>query len=373
MVSNGYLEKSIKAFDDYVKDGYFCKEKHPEDDIYIYGYTSGPFSAKNLVWNNVTRMMRGLIVNGEGQIISKSFDKFFTFKGYLSDNMVQLTDGQVAKLPNLPYKVYEKLDGSLTVLYWVNDKPYLASQRSFTSSKAKKATEILYKKYQHTFKNLRKDRSYIFEAIYKESKVLIDYPFDEELILLGIIDNNTGKDLPLEDLGFPIAKDWTNDLVNIKNFNDMLSLNIENLEGFVIVYENGFRIKLKFPWYLEAHKMLNKIIEYEYYIDYYERNLRNIKGMPSNRPSYDKILQRFENGESPKEILHDFPKIYKYIGITDFLENEYKKYKGDSFSEDESNLSYMKEILEKDRFYYDSTSENIVWNMWNGLAKKYDW
>lgn len=373
MIENGLI-KNINEFDNYLREGSFCKEKHPNEELYIYGYTSGPFASRNFVWNPVTRMMRGLIVNNDGKIISKSFDKFFTFKSYVSDNVIQMSDGQIAKLPNVPFKIYEKLDGSLTVLYWINDKPYLASQRSFSSLKAQKATEILYTKYEHLFKNLRKDRSYIFEAIYPEAKVLIDYPFEEELILLGIIDNNTGKDLPLEDIGFPIAKDWTEELKNIKNFDDILSLNLENLEGFVILYENGFRVKLKFPWYLEAHKMLNKIIEYEYYIDFYEKSLKKIKGMPFNKPSYEKIIKRFENGETPKEILFDFPRIYKYGGIKDFLEQEYSKIRNTKFSKNlNKNILLEKEFIEKDKFYFDSSSENIVWNMWNGLIEKYDW
>ena len=61
------------------------------------------------------------------------------------------------------------------------------------------------------------------------------------------------------------------------------------------------------------------------------------------------------------------------IPINDFLENEYNKFRGHDDFHENSNLAYVKALLEKDRFYYDSTSENIVLNMWKGLIKKYDW
>ncbi|WP_394758469.1 RNA ligase [Flavobacterium sp.] len=371
MIKSGHID--IPEYKKYIKNGYFTIEKHPDADLYIYGYSTGPLASKNLKWNVVTRQMRGLITNSNGKILSRSFEKFFTFNQYLSENKVLLSDGQVTSLPYLPYKIYEKLDGSLAVLYWIEDTPYLATQRSFTSLKAKKATEILHNKYYNLFDKLKKDRTYIFEAIYAESKVLIDYGNAEDLILLGIIDNETGKDYPLEDIGFPIAKDWTDDLSNIKSLEDLKALNIENKEGLVIVYENGFRVKIKFPWYKESHLLVNKIIQYEYYIDLIQKQLKGLLNLPENIPNTVDLWKRFQKEESIFEILKDFPNQYKFFGIDNWVEQEYNKYiekaknLNDKFVNPDENT-----ILDIKQLIFNPSSENIMWNRWKQLEDKYD-
>ncbi|CAM1340013.1 RNA ligase [Tenacibaculum amylolyticum] len=364
----------ITEFQKYVKEGYFTLEKHPNADLQIYGYSTGPLASKNLRWNPVTRQMRGLITNSKGEIKARSFEKFFTFIKYTSPSTVQLSDGQLAKLPNLPYKVYEKLDGSLAVLYWIDDTPYLATQRSFTSLKAQKATEILHQKYSHTFDKLKKDRTYIFEAIYPESKVLIDYGQEEKLILLGVLDNKTGKDHPLEDIGFPIAKEWTQEVSNLKSFDELVSLNSENKEGLVIVYENGFRVKIKFPWYKEAHLMINKIIQYEYHIDLINKKLKNLLNLPENKPNSIKIWERFNNNETVSDILKDFPNQYQFLGIENILNKEFTKFKKTKNSvktpsPDDSSLNIDLDI---NKNILHPSSENIMWNRWKNLENKYD-
>ncbi|MDD2984755.1 RNA ligase [Flavobacterium sp.] len=371
MIKNGQID--INEFNKFIKKGYFTREKHPDADLYIYGYSTGPVAAKNLKWNSATRQMRGLIVDSQGKIIARSFEKFFTFNQYLSEDKVLLSDGQVAVLPKIPYKVFEKLDGSLAILYWIDEKPSIATQRSFTSLKARRATEILYKKYASIFNKLKKDRTYVFEAIYPESKVLIDYGDNEELILLGIIDNETGKDYPLEDIGFPVARDWTNDLINIKSFDDLKSLNLENKEGLVVVYENGFRIKVKFPWYKEAHVLINKMIQYEYYIDVIQKQLKGLLNIPENIPNTYRLWERFQNDESLFEILKDFPNQYKYFGIESWIREEHNKYLKKS---NEMNNKFVfpdeNKILDIKQIIFNSSSENIMWKRWEQLENMYD-
>lgn len=373
MNKKGYIN-SIE-FQKYIKDGYFTVEKHEEEDLYIYGYSTGPLASKNLKWNSVTRQMRGLITNKEGKIIARSFQKFFTYRNYLSPHKVLLSDGQIAQVPppSIDYKVYEKLDGTLGLLYWIDDVPYIASQRSFKSFKAKKATEILHQKYSNTFDKLKKDRTYIFEVISKESKVLIDYGNEDALILIGVLDIETGRDYPLEDIGFPIAKNWTEDLSNIKNYEEFQKLNLENKEGLVIVYENGFRIKVKFPWYKEAHLLVNKIIQYEYYIDSIEDKLKELLNFPENVPSTSMIWERFSKGQSVSQIMDNFPHKYKFLGIKKILQNEFKKFEIKSKKQnnlnvlpDEDVLFNLKEKLNK------PLSENIMLNRWNNLEDKFN-
>jgi RNA ligase len=40
------------------------------------------------------------------------------------------------------------MDGSLGILYWIKDKPFVATRGSFESDQAVKATKILHERYQ---------------------------------------------------------------------------------------------------------------------------------------------------------------------------------------------------------------------------------
>lgn len=364
------IDRSI--FDKYIRKGYFTLEKHPDADLYIYGYSSVPRDTSTH-WDRISRKMRGLILNSDGEIIARSFEKFFTFRRYLSDNKILLSEGQIANLPNLPFKVHEKLDGTLGILYWINDTPYIATQRSFSSIKAKRATEILHNKYHNVFGKLKKDRTYLFEALYPETKVLIDYENKEDLILLGIIDNLTGKHLPLDkSIGFPVARDWTNELSNLKSLDEFQDLNLKNREGFVITYANGFKVKVKFPWYKECHNVVNKMIAYEKNLDLLRSKLKKLIGLVPNRPSSEKIWERFNNGDSPHKILRDFPNQYKFFAIEEWLMKEYDSYlikekNSNSDAKPEKNIVFN---IEED--LYKPCNENIMWKRWEELLNSYD-
>ena len=97
-------------------------------------------------------------------------------------------------IPQLPFEVFEKLDGSLGILYWLNNLPYIATRGSFESEQARHATEILHGRYQHTFSSMDTNKTYLFEIIYPENRIVVDYGEMDDLILLTVIDNQTGHE-----------------------------------------------------------------------------------------------------------------------------------------------------------------------------------
>jgi len=225
----------IKKLNDLISENYIMCQKHKNAELYIYNYTNACQYAGN--WNEITTMCRGLILDNQGNIVSRPFNKFFNIEEHKT-------------IPTLPFEVFEKMDGSLGILYWLDNKPYISTRGSFESEQALKATDILYTKYSHIFDKLKKDRTYLFEIIYPENKIVLDYDF-EDIILLAVIDNQTGLDLPLEDIGFQIVKKYDfNDLTTLK------SLNWDNKEGFVVKFSNSFRVKVKFAEYLRLHNIL---------------------------------------------------------------------------------------------------------------------
>src|SRR5438128_257271 len=93
---------------------YISVQKHPEANLFIYNYTQR--AQFDRVWTEETLMCRGLITKADGTIVARPFKKFFNF-GEFQDN-----------LPLEEFEVFEKLDGSLGILYFLNDTPYLATR-----------------------------------------------------------------------------------------------------------------------------------------------------------------------------------------------------------------------------------------------------
>jgi RNA ligase len=218
-------------------------QKHPKADLFIYNYS--PKVQYDRLWNEITLQTRGLILDAEMNVIARPFGKFFN-----------LEEHQPEEIPKLAFDVFEKMDGSLGILYWLNDMPFISTRGSFESEQSIKATEILHKRYSDTFIRLDKNSTYLFEIIYPQNRIVVDYGDIEDLFLLARIDNATGQDLPIyESTGFPIVKrfDGINELQQLK------SLEVENKEGFVVRFKNGFRVKMKFAEYVKLHRIITGV------------------------------------------------------------------------------------------------------------------
>jgi RNA ligase len=234
--------KNIELLNQMLEAGYLEVQRHPEHNLYIYNYS--PKVQYERVWNEVTLACRGLILNENYEIVARPFAKFFN-----------LGEQENQVLPNEPFEVFEKMDGSLGILYWIDDKPFVASRGSFASEQSDKANELLYSKYKHALDKLEKGKTYLFEIIYPQNRIVVDYGDMEELVLLAIIDNETGLDLPLETIGFPIVKKYH----GIKDIMTLKELEEANKEGFVVKFASGLRYKIKFEEYLRLHRLVTQV------------------------------------------------------------------------------------------------------------------
>ncbi|OOV18940.1 RNA ligase [Flavobacterium sp. LM4] len=267
-----------------ISQNYIRVNKHPEHDLYIYNYTQNAQFER--VWNEITLACRGLILDGNDNVIARPFPKFFNL-GEMENQM----------LPNTTFEVFDKMDGSLGILYWINDVPFMASRGSFASDQSDKANEMLHGKYKDSWSLLDKTKTYLFEIIYPENRIVLDYGTSEELVLLAVIDTQSGAEFPLEDIGFPIVQKFD----GIKEVRILSVLNQENKEGFVIKYADNFRVKIKFEEYLRLHRIVTQV-----------SNL-NIWEYLKNNQSFEEILERV-----PDEF-------FNWVKLTKTnLENEYK-------------------------------------------------
>jgi RNA ligase len=229
----------LEKLNQYYEDGLLYKQVHPSLPLTIWNY-SEKVQYENL-WDEVTLMCRGLVTDNEGNMVAIPFQKFFNIE-----------EGKFTPTEN--FEVYEKMDGSLGIVFWYQGQWVVATRGSFTSDQAIKATEIL-KKYNKDimFRHL----TFCFEIIYPENRIVLDYGDDEKLVLLGSF-NKDGKEVDVDmwsQYGFDVVKKYD----GIKDFNQLKSMIKNDQEGFVVKFSNGDRIKVKGVEYLRLHKIMTNM------------------------------------------------------------------------------------------------------------------
>ena len=143
-------------------------------------------------WTRELLLARGMVVDDEGNIIARPLQKFF--------NHYEICD----PLPSGQVQVYEKMDGSLIVMFFLNGKPIFCTKGSFTSEQATKAKEIFLKKYKHI--EVDQHYTYCFEIIYPENRIIVDYGLEEDIFLIAKIHTKTGEEESILGLGFRTVK-----------------------------------------------------------------------------------------------------------------------------------------------------------------------
>lgn len=240
-----YLEKKL-----------ISEREHPEKkSVKIYNYT--PTCQYSQTWDEITSQCRGLIIDWEtNEILANPFPKFFNYEEHLLTGK---------PLPNGIPTIYEKMDGWLGILYWLNDRPYVATRGSFESIGAKWATKWFRDNIY--WASIDRNFTHLFEIISPETKIVVNYDFQGLVhiatrhTLSGIEQFDTNR-LPKLLTGANMQTAKT--LVITKNDQyhnlDMLkSFEKPNEEGFVLVWPTGFRLKIKFNEYIRLHKILTNI------------------------------------------------------------------------------------------------------------------
>ena len=169
----------LETLEKYYEDGLLHKQTHPTFDLTIWNYT--PKVQYERLWDDITMQCRGLVTNSKGEIVARPFKKFFNYEEYKPE-----------EIPNEDFVVYEKLDGSLGILFNYQGEWILSTRGSFTSPQSIKGKEILNK---HDISAWRKDNTYLFEIIYPENRIVVDYGNEEKLVVIGCIHTETGDEV----------------------------------------------------------------------------------------------------------------------------------------------------------------------------------
>lgn len=225
-----------------VEQRYLACRPHPSGDLLIWNYTAGCQWEKH--WTPETMMCRGLVTDKVGNVLARPFPKFFNL------------DEHQGELPVEPFEVTEKMDGSLGILYQHNGEWAIASRGSFDSPQALRGTEILHRQLGHV--GFDPDYTYLFEILYPENRIVVDYGDREELVFLTSIHTETGMEN--SNLGALTGQPHARRYDGIKDFSELAAHAEKGQEGFVIRFtESNLRLKVKMEEYKRLHKLFTGV------------------------------------------------------------------------------------------------------------------
>lgn len=275
----------------------------------------------NNKWDEFICMCRGLILDiDKKEFVAIPFYKFFN----VGEKKKIDKDEEIGEC-----SITEKLDGSLGIIYFYNEKWRISTRGSFNSPQSKWAQEYLDRQDY----NLVKGNTYLVEIIYKLNKIVCNYDF-EGLFLLSINDKYGNEILSVNNIetgitstklyNFPPTTKW-------QELYDFVNTFSSNTEGIVIKKDN-LRLKLKGNRYNLQHKSMSRITplyvweclkigEHINYPEEFEEDINKIKNILLSQfnKKKDEIIEikhLISNIENDKDIfiLLKENKISKIIG-----------------------------------------------------------
>ena len=343
--TNQILEKvDWDVLNQYIDNNLIIANKHPDYDLWILNYSPKVQSKK--IWDLYTLSCRGMVIDEYGNILARPFKKFRNWEEHSPE---EIPIGQ-------PFEVFEKMDGSLIILfYYPAYKEWIvASRGSFISEQAEMAKTLID---IHAYSRLNKKCTYLFEVIYPENRIVVDYGNKKDLILLTRIETDTGFELFYNDLRSIYSKCFNVvEKININSLKELIEWKKngeENREGFVIRFENGFRIKVKFSEYVRLHGILTNVSNltvWEYMMNGYDFD-ELIDRVPDEfyewlNKTRNKIQNKFN--EIERKSLKEFIRIYHINDITNRKE----------FAQEAKKFEYPSILFS---IYDKKLYDNIIW------------
>ena len=258
-------------------------------DLYVLNYDQ----IESPKLNDIVRECRGLILDKDYNIVSRSFDRFFNYGENETGKDIDITK----------CSVYDKIDGSLIKIYHHNGHWHVSTRgtayaESDVGGYGITFKELVYKalniKTQEEFDNIfdsfniGRNYTFIFEVTSFENRIVTHYT-GYKLWILSIRNNISGNYVAFPEsqfeslfsqFGIHIPKRY--EFSNIDECIEVVQ-NLKDLNEGYVVYNDGIpAFKLKSPTYLAVHRLkgegltpkriidLVNMNEHEEYLTYFE-------------------------------------------------------------------------------------------------------
>jgi RNA ligase len=248
------------------------------------------------------RECRGIVFNAQGQVNGRSLHKFFN-----------VNEREETLLQNLDWskvtRVMDKRDGSMIHTVSTMDGIILKSKKSFESDVAKAADDWMNNQdglhvFRLALRMSAMGKTCIFEWTAPTARIVLFYP-EAELQLLHVRDNETGEYMPKEEL-YAWAKEYGVKVVEEVDLSkygvdvtkmtlkdaEHLHKTVEDVEGWVIQFEDGNMVKLKTDWYIKRHHAMTFVRERDIAELVLDEGLDDMKAMlVGDGVNIDRILE----------------------------------------------------------------------------------
>lgn len=221
-------------------------ERPGPDALRLYVYSER--CVYDAIWTPITISARGLVLDmAARRIAATPFPKFFN------------AGERGETIPEGPFEAWEKLDGSLIIIFHHAGRWTTATKGSFVSSQAQWAQARLD---ALDLSQLQPGTTYLAEAVYPENRIVVRYDEPALVMLAGY--DEAGIELTSEAvaqvagaLGWRTAK-----RTPFTSLADLLT-HAERLprseEGFVLRFADGHRLKVKGSEYRRIHALISGI------------------------------------------------------------------------------------------------------------------
>jgi hypothetical protein len=203
----------------------------------------------------ISNECRGLVLDlNTLEVVCRGFGRFFNHG-----------QKEAAPIDWSTAKVQEKLDGSLILCFWYNNRWNFATRGSVGAYGNVGTNTFSFNEFvkniwcENKYQiDMDPQYSYMFELTSPENRIVVAYP-DRKLTLLAVINKETGLELDIQGIPTNIPKVKS---FNIRSFDDAAKMletsSPMELEGFVVVDANFNRVKIKSPQYVACHHMRDK-------------------------------------------------------------------------------------------------------------------
>lgn len=226
------------------------------------------------------RQCRGLIFDLHGNVISPGFEKFM--------NLNEIEETRIEHVDmSRHHVILEKLDGSLVRPVPMPDGSYrLGTKMGLTEVALQPERWVTrHSNYDRFFRDLLANGLVpLMEWCSREQRIVIDHPVDR-LVLLAVRNVTTGEYLPL-NMMLELAVDYQVEPVRrypgtVESMQHLVTetRDLKNQEGWVIWFDNGYRIKIKADDYVRIHRAKDALTQEKNLLELIlEEKLDDVKG-----------------------------------------------------------------------------------------------
>jgi RNA ligase len=214
------------------------------------------------------RQCRGLVFDLAGNVISPGFEKFFNLNENAETQCMHMDLGQ-------PHVICEKADGSLIRPIPMSPGGYrLATKMGLTSVALQPEAWVQQNPSYDRFIQHMLSEGWVplMEWCSRQNRIVVDYPNDR-LILLAMRRVQDGVYMTLAQMqelatkyGVELVRRYEGTVCNMQYLMDE-TRDLQGQEGWVIWFDNGYRVKLKASSYLEIHKAKEALVRENVVLD----------------------------------------------------------------------------------------------------------